>query len=119
MTNPIADVGTMLATFIDPTGVEWPMSDTSDDRGYFTTAQIAGWGAPPFEITTDPVPRGGDSVRFIRSKSSRITWPLHIAPRSRMRRSCGGFMKTSSACSPRRKPWPRSSKTRIPPNGTS
>lgn len=72
------DVGTMLATFIDPTGVEWPLSNTSDDLGWFTTQEIAGWGARPFEFSLDPLPRGGEDVRFIRPEAARITWPIHI-----------------------------------------
>lgn len=76
MTTP--SIGTMNATFTDPTGVEWPLSDIGEDRGYFTTSQVAGWGALAFEYTTDPIPRGGESVRNIRAQAARITWPLHI-----------------------------------------
>lgn len=78
MTTPLNSVGTMVATFIDPTGQEWPLSNTSDEWGWFTTPEIAGWNATPYEFTLDPVPRGGDDVRYIRSQSVRITWPLHI-----------------------------------------
>ena len=72
------DVGSMVATWTDPTGVVWELSDTSDDRGYFTTQEIAGWGAMPYEIVTDPISRGGESVRFIREQPARVTWPLYI-----------------------------------------
>lgn len=72
------DVGTMRATWTDPTGVAWPLSDISPERGYFTTRQIAGWGAQPYEIVTDPMSRGGESVRYIRPQPARLTWPLHI-----------------------------------------
>lgn len=75
MTTP---VGRPSMTFIDPTGVEWPLSDLADDRGHFTTFGVSGWGARPFEYSLDPVPRGGDSVRFVRAQSARITWPLYI-----------------------------------------
>ncbi len=78
MTTPLNSVGTMVATFIDPTGEEWPLSNTTDEWGWFTTPEIAGWNATPYEFTLDPVPRGGDDVRYIRSQSVRITWPLHI-----------------------------------------
>lgn len=71
-------VGTMNATWTDPTGLVWQLSDTSDSRGYFTGPDIAGWGAMPFELITDPQPRGGESIRAIRSKPARITWPLYI-----------------------------------------
>ncbi len=79
MTDPLdGNAGTMLATFIDPSGVEWPLTNISDDVGWFTTQDISGWGAPTFEYTLDPVPAGGDMVRFIRTEAARIVWPMHI-----------------------------------------
>lgn len=75
---PVDEVGNMYATFTDPEGVVWQLSDTSDERGWFTTFGVAGWGALPYEFTTDPLPRGGESVRFIRAEAGRLTWPLHI-----------------------------------------
>jgi hypothetical protein len=68
----------MQATWVDPSGVEWPLTDTSDSRGYFTRTDIAGWGARAYELVTDPVAGGGESVRFIRANPARITWPLYI-----------------------------------------
>lgn len=76
MTTPL--VGRPSSTFIDPTGVEWPLSDITDERGFFTTDQVAGWGAGTFEFSTDPFPRGGESVRHIRTMPARITWPLYV-----------------------------------------
>lgn len=72
------DVGTITATWTDPLGQEWRLSDTSEDLGYFTTNGIAGWGAAPVELVTDPLSRGGEQVRFIRVQPRRLTWPLHI-----------------------------------------
>lgn len=72
------DVGNMFATWTDPTGVVWPLSDIAPERGYFTRPEIAGWGAQPYEIVTDPMSRGGESVRYIRPKPARLTWPIHI-----------------------------------------
>lgn len=72
------DVGTMTATWIDPTGVEWPLSNTAEDLGWFTVDGPAGWGATPVEIVTDPLPRGGEQVRFIRAKPRRLQWPIYI-----------------------------------------
>ncbi len=71
-------VGTMRATYTDPTGVVWDLSDTSDRLGWFTTEAIAGWGAATFEVVTDVRPRGGETVRFVRPQPARITWPLHV-----------------------------------------
>ncbi len=72
------DVGTMYATWTDPLGTVWPLTDNSPTRGWFTTPGVAGWGAQPYEITTDPQSRGGESVRHIRPMPGRLTWPLHI-----------------------------------------
>lgn len=72
------DVGTINATWTDPAGTVHYLSDTSDTRGHFTTQEIAGWGAMPYEIITDPNARGGETVRFIRQQPARLTWPLHV-----------------------------------------
>lgn len=74
----IDDVGTMTATWIDPDGVEWALSETGDSPGWFTTFGPAGWGAPPYEIVTDPLARGGANLRYVRANPSKITWPLHV-----------------------------------------
>jgi len=72
-------VGTMYATWTDPDGVEWLLSRIDeDDPGWFTTSGPAGWGAPPYEIVTDPLSRGGVNVRFVRAEPARINWPIHI-----------------------------------------
>ena len=70
-------VGSMYATWTDPDGTEWELSNPQD-FGYFTTSGPAGWGAPPYEIVTDPLSRGGVNVRFVRAEPARINWPLHI-----------------------------------------
>jgi hypothetical protein len=75
----VVDVGNMTATWTDPFGVEWPLTDDSPDGvGFFTTTGPAGWHATTYEIVTDPVPRGGESVRFIRAQPCRIVWPLYV-----------------------------------------
>jgi hypothetical protein len=73
-----SSVGSMRATYTDPLGTVYDLSVTDEDHGYFTRPEIAGWGAPVFQIVTDPRPRGGETVRYIRQESARITWPLHI-----------------------------------------
>ncbi len=72
------DVGTIFATWTDPTGLVWPLTDIHPDRGYFTTFGIAGWGASPYEIVTDPHQRGGEQIRHIRALPARVTWPIHV-----------------------------------------
>jgi hypothetical protein len=78
LTDVIEDVGTITATWTDPAGTVWPLSDTSDDVGWFTQSGPAGWNATTYEIVTDPLPRGGEQVRFIRSKPGSITWPIYV-----------------------------------------
>lgn len=75
MTDP---VGKIYATWTDPTGVEWPLTDLDPSRGWHTTREISGWGAMPYEIITDPQARGGETVRHIRSNPARINWQLNI-----------------------------------------
>lgn len=72
------DPGTLAATWVDPDEGEWQLSNTTDGSGWFTMNGPAGWGATPIEIVTDPLPRGGEQVRFIRSKPRRLQWPLYI-----------------------------------------
>lgn len=72
------DVGTMTASWIDPTGTEWPLSMTAEEIGWFTMSGPAGWGATPIEIVSDALPRGGEQVRYIRSKPRRIQWPIYV-----------------------------------------
>ncbi len=79
MTDPLdGEAGTMTAVFTAPDGTDWYLTDTTPERGYFTRFGVAGWGATTYEFSSDPVPRGGESVRFIRALPGRITWPLHI-----------------------------------------
>lgn len=70
--------GTITATWIDPEGLEWPLTVTDTEPGWFTTFGPGGWGSTPIELITDPNPRGGDLVRYIRAKSRRLQWPLYI-----------------------------------------
>lgn len=76
------NLGTMNATWIAPDETLWPLSNTAEDPGWFTVNGPSGWGAPPFEIVTDPLGLGGESVRSIRQKGSRIQWPIYIGGRT-------------------------------------
>lgn len=77
---PIAfeDVGTMRATWTDPDGQVWQLTDISPELGWFTRPGPGGWGANPIELVTDPIAAGGEQVRYIRVQPRTITWPLHI-----------------------------------------
>lgn len=72
------DYGTIVASWVDPDGVEWPLSNDGESSPWFTVDGPAGWGANSVELVTDPLPRGGEQVRFIRAKPRRIQWPLYI-----------------------------------------
>lgn len=74
----VSDVGTITASWIDPEGTVWPLSDRSDERGWFTTPGPSGWGATQYELVADPLSRGGELLRFVRAQPARLTWPLHI-----------------------------------------
>lgn len=74
----MSDYGTIYATWTDPTGGLWQLSNTSDDLGWFTTKGPGGWGAAPVELITDPLSKGGVSVRTARVPERRLTWPLFI-----------------------------------------
>lgn len=74
----VDSVGTIRVTLTDPEATVYELSSIADDPGWFTTRGIGGWGAPSFEIVTDPLPRGGEAVRNVRGQSARLTWPLHI-----------------------------------------
>lgn len=97
---------TMSASWIDPDGTEWPLSTTTEEIGWFTMNGPAGWGATPVELIVDPLPRGGEQVRHVRSKPRRIQWPLYVFGRShqefteRYRRIVRAFTKTSQRLAP-------------------
>lgn len=78
--QPVAteDVGTMTATWTDPNGQVWDLTDISPDLGWFTLNGPSGWGANPIELVTDPLARGGEQVRTVRVQPRTIQWPLHI-----------------------------------------
>lgn len=82
--TPAPDAGTPVvqiretatATWIDPSGTAWPL--TNPDLGYFTLDAVTGLGATPINLTVDAAPRGGKTVRHIQPDSRTILWPLHM-----------------------------------------
>lgn len=72
--------GTISATWIDPDGTLYPLTKPWADSGpgYFTMNGPAAWGSTPIELVTDPYPRGGEVVRYIRAKPRRVQWPLYV-----------------------------------------
>ncbi|MFE4051243.1 phage tail protein [Streptomyces sp. YIM B13518] len=74
---PLPEVGTATAAYTDPTGVVWPL--TSSSLGWFTLAAgVSGLGAAPYDLITDPHPRGGARLRHVQAQPRAIVWPLHV-----------------------------------------
>ncbi|MFI7608779.1 phage distal tail protein [Micromonospora sp. NPDC049366] len=76
--TPTPQVGTMRATWTTPDGDTIDLTGPHTVHGWLTRPQIAGWGANPVTIVTDPLARGGVSVRHQRAEPRRLTWPLHV-----------------------------------------
>lgn len=72
--------GTIAATWTDPDGIIYPLTQPWSDTGpgYLTMNGPSAWGSSPIELVTDPYPRGGEVVRFIRAGARRIQWPLYV-----------------------------------------
>lgn len=76
---PLPEIGRATATFYGPDGTAWPLTDESDERGWFTLADgVSGLGAAPVELTTDPQPRGGARLRHVQPQPRAIVWPLYV-----------------------------------------
>jgi len=73
----LPDIGRAVATYIDPTGGQWPLSNRA--LGWYTLAGgVSGLGAAPIDITADPYPRGGSRVRHIQPAARTITWSIRV-----------------------------------------
>ncbi|MFF1709324.1 phage tail protein [Streptomyces sp. NPDC058268] len=74
---PLPEIGRATATYIDPTGTVWPLTDVESD--IFTLADgVSGLGAAPYELTSDPHPRGGARLRHVQPQPRSIVWPLFV-----------------------------------------
>ncbi|MFD6638331.1 hypothetical protein ACFWDN_21220 [Micromonospora chalcea] len=73
---PPLDTTRPTAVYIDPTGVEWPLSDPG--LGWATIDEVDGLGAVEYELSTDPHPRGGSRVRHSQPVSRIVNWPLLV-----------------------------------------
>lgn len=74
---PLPDIGMATATYTDPSGTVWPLTDTFS--GWFTLADgVSGLGAAPYELTADAHPRGGARLRHAQPQPRIIVWPLHV-----------------------------------------
>ncbi|MFG3660233.1 phage tail protein [Streptomyces sp. NPDC047706] len=74
---PLPEIGYATATYIDPSGTVWPLTDEA--AGWFTLADgVSGLGATPYELTSDPHPRGGARLRHVQPQPRTIVWPLFV-----------------------------------------
>lgn len=75
----VADIPT--ATWTDPTGFVWPLTDTS--VGWFTPPGLKGvWGTAPVNLTTADDARGGVTITHAHPGPRIITWPLFVEGRN-------------------------------------
>ncbi|MEU8704212.1 phage tail protein [Streptomyces sp. NPDC048565] len=77
--TPIAlpGIGEATASYTDPTGTVWPLSQPS--AGWFTLGEgVSGLGAATYTHTTDAQPRGGARLRHAQPQPRTIVWPLYV-----------------------------------------
>lgn len=73
----VPEIGYASITYVDPTGKRWPMTDLAAD--WYTLAEgVSGLGAAPYELTTDPHPRGGSRLRHVQPQARSIVWPVLV-----------------------------------------
>jgi hypothetical protein len=74
---PLPEIGFATATYTDPAGTVWQLTD--ETAGWFTLADgVSGLGATPYELTSDPHPRGGARLRYVQPQPRAIVWPLYV-----------------------------------------
>ncbi|MET8826519.1 phage tail protein [Streptomyces sp. NPDC004610] len=75
----IPEVGYASVTYIDPVGGRWPMTDLSAGSQWYTLADgVSGMGAAPYELVSDPHPRGGARLRHVQPQPRTIVWPVLV-----------------------------------------
>lgn len=72
------EVGTMRATWTSPDGDVIELTGPHSVHGWLTRPEVAGWGAAPVTLVTDPLARGGVNIRHQRAEPRRLTWPMHV-----------------------------------------
>lgn len=74
---PLPEIGFATATYTDPSGTVWPLTDT--EAGWFTLADgVSGLGAAPYDFTSDAQPRGGARLRHAQPQPRTLVWPLYV-----------------------------------------
>ncbi|MGW3166986.1 phage tail protein [Streptomyces sp. NPDC001142] len=73
----VPEVGFASITYVDPTGKRWPMTDLTADW-YALAEGVAGLGAVPYTLTSDPHPRGGARLRHVQPQPRAIVWPVLV-----------------------------------------
>ncbi|MFE2044341.1 phage tail protein [Streptomyces sp. NPDC059477] len=75
----LPEVGYATVTYIDPAGGRWPMTDLSPGSQWYTLADgVSGLGAAPYELISDPHPRGGARLRHVQPQPRSIVWPVLV-----------------------------------------
>ncbi|MEV8124116.1 phage tail protein [Streptomyces sp. NPDC085944] len=75
---PLPEIGLATATYTDPSGAVWPLTD--ELAGWFTlSAGVSGLAdAVEYEFTSDAQPRGGERLRHAQPQPRAIVWPLYV-----------------------------------------
>ncbi|MBK3572582.1 phage tail family protein [Streptomyces sp. MBT65] len=74
---PLPEIGYATVQYTDPSGMVWPLTDR--DSGWWTLADgVSGLGAVPYDLTSDPHPRGGARLRHAQAQPRTIVWPLFV-----------------------------------------
>ncbi len=74
---PLPEIGYATATYTDPSGTVWPLTDT--DANWWTLPKgVSGLGAVQYELATDQHPRGGARLRHAQPQPRTIVWPLFV-----------------------------------------
>jgi hypothetical protein len=75
--SPLPGVGFATATYTDPAGTVWPLTNT--ESGWFTLADgVSGLDMAPYQLTKDAHPRGGSRLRHAQPAERAIVWPLYV-----------------------------------------
>lgn len=93
------------ATWTGPAGEVYQLADF-EAQGLITTARPTGLGAIGRTFTTDPMPSGGEMVRFVSEGARTIGWPLYLGDddeptfRSLRRALVRSFLSSAKATTP-------------------
>ena len=63
--------------YFDPSGGAWDLTNTAGAQ-FILAEGVSGLGAAPYELATDPHPRGGARLRHVQAQPRTVTLPIHV-----------------------------------------